>query len=198
MQDGVLNAANVLVHRRPILCALSHHRIRVGRVAITHEVPRRIHERVHGVSLAASGFATGRTHHAFVKTFMLVQRVPRTIGNTVQRQDHGQVFFGHGHSTVLIAMDDGNRRAPIALAADTPIAQTPSGFLFAEAFGCQKLSYFVSRSFLGQTIQLARVHTHTRLSGIPIVPNRHIERRRTASQQGGISRCAGCRFGACV
>ena len=76
-------------------------------------------------------------------------------------------------------MDDGNRRAPIALAADAPIAQTPSGFLFAEAFGCQKLSYFVSRRFLGQTIQPAGVDTHPIFEPVALMPLGGIKKSAT-------------------
>ena len=69
---------------------------------------------------------------------MLVQGVARAVGDAVLRQHHGQVFFRHRHGTVLVAMDDGNRGAPIALAAHAPVTQTPGDFFLAQAFGADR------------------------------------------------------------
>jgi hypothetical protein len=46
-------------------------------------------------------------HHARVETFVLVQRVARAVGHAVLRQHHRQVFFGHRHGAVFVAVDDG-------------------------------------------------------------------------------------------
>ena len=162
MQNGVLDAANVLVHAattrgmvrvaHPVLRAFGHHGIGVGWVAIAHEVPRRIHKRVHGVGLAPCGFAADRTSHSRVKAFMLEQGVSRAIRNAVLRQHHRQIFFRHRHRAVLIAMDDGNGRTPITLAAHAPVAQTPSGFFLAQAFGCEQFGHLVDGWLEVQTI----------------------------------------------
>ena len=192
MQDGVLDAADVLVHAtaaaglvafaHPVLRAFGHHRLRVGRVAIAHEVPARINEGVHGVGFAPRWFATGGARDTLVaswtrlvKTFVLVQRIARAIGDAVLRQHHRQIFFGHGHRAVFIAMDDGNRRAPITLATHTPVAQTPRGFLLAQAFGSQQLGHLMNRSFEFQTIECVRVDAHADLGGIPLLPLRVVE-----------------------
>jgi hypothetical protein len=71
------------------------------------------------------------------------------------RQHHGQVFFGHRHRAVLVAMDDWDGRAPVALAAHAPIAQTPGGFLLAQAFGGKQLGHFSDGGFLTQAIEFA-------------------------------------------
>ena len=86
-------------------------------------------------------------------------------------------------------MDDGDGRAPVALAAEAPIAQTPGGFLIAQAFGGQQLGHFVGRGFLVQTIEFARVHAHAGFGGVPLLPSRHIKRG-----QGRIRRCAAKRY----
>ena len=142
VENGMFNSADVLVHRHPVVGTIGHHLVGVGGVAVPHEIPRRIDKRVHGVGLAACGFTAHRTRHALVaprtgrmKSLMLDQGVARTIGNAVLRQHHRQVFFGHRHRAVFVAMDDGYGRAPVALTADTPVAQTPSGFFLAQAFG---------------------------------------------------------------
>ena len=165
VQDGVLNPANVLVHAtaasrvlgvaHPVLRALGHHRLGVSRVAVAHEVPRRIHKGVHGVGLAPRGLAADRAHHTGMKALVLVQRVARAIGDAVKRQHHRQVFFRHRHCTMLFAMDDGYRRAPITLAAHAPVAQTPSDFFLAQAFGLQQVGHFAHRVFEAQAVKLA-------------------------------------------
>jgi hypothetical protein len=33
---------------------------------------------------------------------------------------------------VFVAMDDGNRRAPVALSAHTPVTQAPGGFFLTQ------------------------------------------------------------------
>ena len=40
----------------------------------------------------------------------------------VGRQDHRQVLVGHGHDAARVAVDHRDRRAPVALAADQPVA----------------------------------------------------------------------------
>ena len=82
MKNGVLNATNVLVHTaaacgrvcvaHPIRRAFGHHVIGVVRVAIAHEIPRRIDKGVHRVGLASRGFAAYRAGHAGMKTFVFV------------------------------------------------------------------------------------------------------------------------------
>ncbi len=72
-----------------------------------------------------------------MKAFVFVKRIARPIGNAIKRQNHRQIFFRHGHRAVFFAMNDGDGCAPIALTADTPVTQTPSGFLLTQAFGNQ-------------------------------------------------------------
>ena len=76
-----------------------------------------------------------------MEAFVFVERIARSIGNAIKRQNHRQIFFRYGHRAVLIAMNDGDGCAPVALTADTPVTQTPSGFLLAQAFGNQGGGY---------------------------------------------------------
>ena len=195
VEDGMFNAADVLVHRHPVVGTVGHHLVGVGGVAVPHEIPRRIDKRVHGVGLAARGFAAHRTGHALaaprtgrMKAFMFDQGVARTIGNAVLRQHHRQVFFGHRHRAVFVAMDDGYGRAPVALAADAPVTQTPGGFFLAQALGCKKFSNRVHGSFKAQAVQRTGIDANTRLGGIPVLPARVVKKDSIRD------RCAGCRF----
>ena len=88
VQYRVLDAADVLVHRRPIGRSLGHHGIAIVGVAIAHVVPTRIDKGIHGVGLAPGRFAAHRAGHTRMKTFVLVQRVARAIRNAIERQHH--------------------------------------------------------------------------------------------------------------
>ena len=68
-------------------------------------------------------------------------------------------------------MDDGNGRAPVALAAYAPIAQAPGGFFLAQPFGGKLCGYMVYGLLVGHAIKLARVGAHgALLVGIPFLP----------------------------
>ena len=88
---------------------------------------------------------------------MFVQRVARAIGHAVQRQHDGQIFFRHRHRAVFVAMDDGNRRAPVALAANAPVAQAPGGFFLAQAFGSQVCGHRIDAGLEAQAVEFAGV-----------------------------------------
>ena len=45
----------------------------------------------------------------------------------------GQLVLGHRHGAALLAVDDGDRRAPVALAADQPVAQLEVDLLAGRA-----------------------------------------------------------------
>ena len=189
VQDGVLNAAYVLVHAaaagllrlvaHPIRRTRAHHLLRIGGVAVAHEIPARIHKGVHGVGLAPRGHAAHRAGDTGVKTLVLVQRVARAVRNAVHGQHHRQVLLRHGHRAVLGAVDDGNRRAPVALAAHTPVAQAPCGFFLSQAQSGQVSGYSVHTGFEGQAIVFAGVDGHARaFFGVPVVPHGGVKRPR--------------------
>ncbi len=176
VQDGVLDTADVLVHRHPVVGAAVHHGVVVVGAGVAHEVPTRIDEGVHGVGFALGRFAALRAGHVDERR-ALVQRVAAAVGNQVFGQDDRQVFFRHRHRAAVIAVDDGNRRAPVALAAHAPVAQAPGGALLAQAFGGEQFGDFVHRVFVGQAVEIARVDAHRALFvAIPIGPGVGAER----------------------
>src|SRR5690606_7070084 len=59
MQDGVLAATDVLVHRQPIIATLVH-RIAGTRRGVARVVPARLHEGIEGVGFALGGTAALR------------------------------------------------------------------------------------------------------------------------------------------
>ena len=54
---------------------------------------------------------------------MAVERIARFVEGDVIGQLHRQVFHRHRHDAALLAMDDRDRAAPIALPRDAPVAQ---------------------------------------------------------------------------
>ena len=171
VQDGVFHATDVLVHGHPVVGAAGHHLLAVLGVAIAHEVPGRVHEGVHGVGLTAGRLAAAGADYASMEGFALDQRIARAIGYQVFGQHYGQVFFRHGLGAAVCAVDDGDRRAPVALAAHTPVTQTPGGFLLAQALGSQQFGHLVHGLDMAQAVQLTGVHTDALLLvAIPFLP----------------------------
>ena len=139
MQNRMLIATDVLIHRHPVIHAFGHHGRVTVRIAIAHEIPGTVNKGVHRVGFASALNAANRAHHTFVKAFMAQQWVTRAVGHAVQWQHDRQIGLGHRHRAMHRAMDDRNRRAPIALAADAPVAQAKRGFALAQAFGGQRI-----------------------------------------------------------
>ena len=123
MQDRVLDAADILIDRQPMI---GHRRIvrrrGIVRIGEAHEVPRRIDERVHRVGLARRRSVALRTGDV-LPCRMTVERVAGLIEAHVFRQLDRQVLGRDRHNAAFLAMDDRDRAAPIALAGNAPVAE---------------------------------------------------------------------------
>ena len=177
VQNGVFNAADVLVNLLPIRRRFGrdHAAVKLGR-HITELIPAGFHKSVHGV-----GFAPRRTAAAgalgFVELGHFGQRRACAVGDNVFRQHHGQILLGHGHIAAAFAMDDGNGAAPIALARNAPIAQAVLGFRFTRACGLQFCADGIKGSLKIQTVKLAAVNQFAVFFvGIPILPCLRVKR----------------------
>ena len=123
VHDRVFRATGVLLDGRP---AIGHRAVDravhlLGR-QVAEPVPRRIHERVHGVGLApgrAVALRTGRGQERLV----VVERVV-AAALVVDRlgQADRQLVVRDGDDAVALAVDDRDGRAPVALAAEQPVA----------------------------------------------------------------------------
>ena len=123
MQDRVFDAADVLVDRRPVVAFVDvPGRFHVARVGIAEIVPGRADERIHRVGFAAGRFAAFRAL-AVDKLADRGQRRYRTgIKPHILRQPDRQFFLRRRHRAAIFAVDDRNRRAPIALPRNQPVA----------------------------------------------------------------------------
>ena len=96
---------------------------RIGRREVAEPVPARVDEGVHRVGLApgrAAALGAGGVDERRVG----LERVLAAAG-VVDRvgQPHRQLVERDRHDAVRVAVDDRDRRAPVALAADQPVAE---------------------------------------------------------------------------
>ncbi len=152
VQDGVFDTADVLVHRQPVVGSRRvDHALVVVRAGVAGEVPGRLDEGVHGVGFALGRCAALRAA-ALVELGHLRQRRAGAIRHHVFGQHDRQLVFRHRHVAAAVAMDDRDRAAPVALAADAPIAQAELGARLAEAFLLQRHFDGVEGSFEIQAV----------------------------------------------
>ena len=123
MQDRVFDATDVLIDRQPVI----GHRLVGGALLVpgigeAGEIPGRIHEGVHGVRLAPGGLAAVGAGDV-LPAGVVVQRIAGHVQLHILRQLDGQRLFRRRNNIAGLAMDHGDRAAPVALARNAPIAQ---------------------------------------------------------------------------
>ena len=62
VHDCMFDPADVLIHRHPVVVARVNHGLIIARRGVTHEIPRRIHKRIHGVGFASRILTATRTY----------------------------------------------------------------------------------------------------------------------------------------
>ena len=134
MKDGMRNASDVLVHREPFgNYRRIERRIIVLGIQVPIEVPRRVHERIHGVALALRRAAAPGAGNVHERRDVGQRRTTLASELDVMRKDYRQVGFGNRNGPALGTMDDRDGSAPIALPRNTPILQAERDRGFAES-----------------------------------------------------------------
>ena len=136
VQNGVLDAADVVIDGHPTVGGfLGEGQLGVVRVGIAQVIPAGAGEGVHGIGLAF-GRATADRAGGLVELLALGEGL---AGAQVQvlGQRHRQLILGHGHDAAVLAVDGRDGVAPIALAADEPVAQTELDLATAAAHGLE-------------------------------------------------------------
>ncbi len=161
----MLGPAHVEVDRQPVvdLVACERRRVVMGR-RVAQVIPRGAHERVHGVGLAprrAAAARAGRAHPGLVAR----QRRARVVGRVEVLevgQQHGELVGRHRHLAARVAVDDRDRRAPVPLAADQPVAQLVVDLLARQPLlaqpGDDRLERLARRR---HAVEAPGVHHHT-------------------------------------
>jgi hypothetical protein len=67
-------------------------------------------------------------------------------------------------------VDDGDRAAPVALAADAPVAQAPLHLLLADALGGEVGGDGVDGGFIAEAVVLAGIDADAVLAAVPLLP----------------------------
>ena len=105
----------------------------LSRREVAEPVPGRVDERVHRVRLAACRSAAARARRV-QERLVVVERVVAAAGVVDGLgQADGQVLVRDRHDAVDRAVDDRDRRAPVALAADQPVAQAVGDLRLGQA-----------------------------------------------------------------
>ena len=136
VQNGVLDAADVVIDGHPTIGSLAGEgQLGVVRVGIAQVIPAGAGKGVHGIGLALGRATTDRTG-GLVKVLALGKRL---AGAQVQvlGQRHRQLILGHGHDAAVLAVDSRDGVAPIALAADEPVAQAELDLATTAAHGLE-------------------------------------------------------------
>src|SRR2546427_106777 len=166
VQHGVLVAADVGGDRQPRLRAPGVERP-VGEFGrgIPQEVPRGVEERVGDVRLPAARPAAPWARHVVP----LLVPGERTDAGVVRpevlddREHDGEVALRHAHRPARLAVDDRNRRSPIALARDAPVVQAVLHPRRCRAASREPLDDLAAALATGEDIESARARQHPHL-----------------------------------
>ena len=109
------------------------------------EVPARVHERVHRVGVARAVAAAAGTRRVDERRDVGEGRAAAPLKWTSSGARRGAVV-GHRHLAALRAVHDRDRRAPVALPADPPVAQPVVHLGHAEASLASQSSTFAIAS----------------------------------------------------
>src|SRR6185437_8977800 len=71
------------------------------------------------------------------EALIFVEWITAAIRDEILREDDRQILLRHRHDSAGTAVDDRNRRAPVALAGNSPVTQPPLDLLLAELQSCQ-------------------------------------------------------------
>ena len=116
MEDGMFNAADILVHAHPMIDRfMAEGCLIVMGIGVTQIVPARADEGIHRIQFTrcrAAAFRAGAVHEGFARS-------KRALGAgrklDICRQFYRQILFRDEDFAALRAIDDRNGCAPIAL-----------------------------------------------------------------------------------
>ena len=130
VQDRVFDPADILFDRQPFGDLVPVERLVRRLAGEAQEIPRTVDESVERVGLAFRLPAAFGAIDMF-PSGMAQQRIARSPEIDILGQRDRQAVLGRGDHAAFLAMDEGDRRAPVPLARHTPVAQPPHGLAAA-------------------------------------------------------------------
>src|SRR5579884_681821 len=134
VHHGMFRAADVLIDGQPARYLLhAPCLLIVVCVGVAQEVPGRTDEGVHRIGLACGRTAADGAGRVQKLRLVAQRRLPGGLELHVLRQPDGQLLLRYGNGAMLRAVDDGDGRAPVPLAADQPVTQAIGDHKLADA-----------------------------------------------------------------
>ena len=164
VQDRMLDPADILRDRQPCLGLGAVERLVRRLAGEADEVPARIDERVERVGLALRLAAALRAIDMLPASDGGRAGCPGLSKSTSSGRTTGSWSRGHRHRAAAVAVDDRDRRAPIALARHAPVAQPLLGRALAPAGGLGAADDFGDRLLGGQPVEELGVDRDSRRS----------------------------------
>ncbi len=134
VHGGMLDPPDIKIDRHPVTDQLGQkgHILRARR-AVPEKVPGTVDKCVHGIGLAARRTPAAGTDTIYEWTARL-EGVARVFKVHVQGKQDGKVTLGNRHLPTVIAVDDRDRRPPVTLAGEEPVAKLVVDGSFADPF----------------------------------------------------------------
>ncbi len=177
MPGRVVDAADVLRDGEPVVHVLSLERRRlVVRIDVAEEVPGGVDERVHRVDLAPPLAAAARARHTDPVRRGRERRGSLRLVVVDVRQEHRQLIVGNRNEPAVVAKDDRDRAAPVALPRPAPVAQAEADRRGAASVLAEPLDDRALRVGSGQPGEAVGVHEPFVL--VDHRPDRQAERLR--------------------
>ena len=117
VQNGMLNTADVLIHRHPVIHRLAgEHAAVMPGTAVSFEVPGRLHKGIHGVGLSPGIGSTALRTGGVDKRLIFGKRRPAAFEQIhIFRKQNRQIRLRYGNDSARPAMNHGNRSPPVTL-----------------------------------------------------------------------------------
>src|SRR3989344_4170608 len=143
MQNGVLRSSSIHINRKPYFNSFFTKRLFfIFYIRVSKKIPSGIKKSVRNIRFSL-GIAPTLGTFCFYKPLNGSQgRFIRAGGAEIfyVRKQNGQIFFRRGLPIALLAKNHRNRRSPIALARNKPVAKMVFNFHFT----ADEVSYFFS------------------------------------------------------
>ena len=188
VHTGVLDAADVLIHRQPVVGSRRiQHALVVVRGAVAGVVPGGLHEGVEGIGLAERFLAVvGGLGPLGVS----LDGALDAIHHHIFRQQYRQLIFRGRHHGTVRQGQHGDGGAPVALTGNAPVAQTVVDGALALAEPFQLVGDGIEGTLEVETVELAGVEQHallgiSRFAHVDVTINRLDDRLDLEAVLGG-------------